>query len=616
MKTSKPQYDAIHHADGPMMVLAGPGAGKTYVITNRIYNLISECGVLPGQILVVTFSRAAAEQMRDRFVAMSEGKYRGVNFGTFHSVFFGILKKAYHFENKDIVTDSLKYRFIGEAIAETDYEVEDKQEFLEDIEKEISRVKSDRIDINNYYPAGCPESIFRQIYNGYQERLKFHRALDFDDMVLYAYDLLSQRKDILQGWQKVYKYVLIDEFQDINRLQYETIKMLASPEDNIFIVGDDDQSIYGFRGARPDIMLGFTKQYPNAKTITLDMNYRCTSEILSASTKLINRNKKRYKKDLKAYNTTGEKVHIGSFADLRSEAEMICSSINKHISNGVEPEQIAVLFRTNVQMRTLAGKLMEYGMDFSMKESVPNIFKSFIGRDITTYLKIALGDNSRESYLKIINRPVRYISRKAFTGSTVDMRDVRNYYLKNNQYWMIDRIKEFEDGLQTIKNMTPLSAIHFIRYQIGYNDFLKEKAKESGIKPEDWLETADEIQESAAGMKSIYEWISYVESYDERMKEKMSKNENNAQGIKLMTMHSAKGLEFDVVYVPTLVEQVCPYRKAVLPDEIEEERRMLYVAMTRAKKELHLSYVKKRHNKTSDISRFLTEIDPTLLKNK
>ena len=612
MKTSKAQYDAIHHGDGPMMVLAGPGAGKTYVITNRIYNLISEYGVLPEQILVVTFSRAAASQMRDRFVALCNGKYHGVSFGTFHSIFFGILKKAYHFENKDIVTDSLKYRLIGEAIAETGYEVEDKQEFLEDIEKEISRIKSDHIDIDNYYSSSCPESVFKSIYNGYQERLHFHRALDFDDMVLYTYDLLTQRKDILEGWQSMYRYILIDEFQDINRLQYENIKMLAAPENNIFIVGDDDQSIYGFRGARPDIMLGFKKQYPDAKTVLLDMNYRSTSQILSASGKLISANKKRYKKEIKSYNGEGEKVHIGSYSDLRSEAEQICTQIKKYLDAGVQPEQIAVLFRTNIQMRTIAGKLMEYGYDFSMKESLPNIFKTFVGRDIITYLKIALGDDSRESYLKIINRPVRYISRKAFAGSTVNMREVRNYYFKNNQYWMIDRIKEFEDDIQALKNMTPMSAIHYIRYQIGYNDYLKEKAKESGVKPDDWIEMADEIAESASGMTSIYEWLSFVDGYEEQMKEKLGSKGKKTSGIQLMTMHSAKGLEFDVVFIPTIVDKVCPYRKAVLPAEIEEERRMLYVAMTRAKEKLHLSYVRKRHNKSATVSKFLTEIDPGL----
>ena len=603
------QFAAIHHGDGPMMVLAGPGAGKTFVITNRVSCLITEHQVPPEEILVVTFSRAAAVEMQERFEIITENKLRGVRFGTFHSVFFEILKRAYHYEAKDIVTDRLKYRLIGEALTDTGFEVEDRQEFLESLEKEISRVKGDGIDIDTYYSANCPESVFRDIYKGYQSRLMKHRALDFDDMVCYTYDLLKQREDILGAWQKRFKYILIDEFQDINRLQYENIKMLAKPEDNLFIVGDDDQSIYGFRGARPDIMLGFREQYPEAQTITLQVNYRCSAEILEAAGRLIGHNKKRYGKDIVSGNGSDEPVHITEYADLSAESEAVCDGIRRYLDDGVPPERIAVLFRTNIQMRTIVGKLMDRAIPFRMKEGMPDMFKSFMARDIIAYVKLAAGELSRELFIQIMNRPLRYISRKALTEDPVDFKNLRSYYMKEKQYWMLDRLSEFEQDIISLRKMTPITAIHYIRKQIGYDDYLKERALERGMKADDWLEAVEEIEDSASGMTSLTEWLEFTESYGEEMKKLAeSKEKDQEPGVELMTMHGAKGLEFDVVYIPTINEGVCPYRKATLEAEIEEERRMLYVAMTRARSGLFLSTVKKRYNKKAEKSRFIDEI--------
>ncbi len=610
-QSNEAQFEAIHHVDGPMMVLAGPGAGKTFVITNRVAQLITDSGVPPEEILVVTFSRAAATEMKERFDVLTNYSCPGVRFGTFHSVFFEILKKAYHYEAKDIVTDSLKFRLISEALMDTGFEVEDKQEFLESLEKEISAVKGEGIDIENYYSASCPEQVFRDIFKGYRDRLLKHRALDFDDMVVYTYELLTKRSDILRSWQERFKYVLIDEFQDINRLQYENIKMLAAPENNIFIVGDDDQSIYGFRGARPDIMLSFPEQYPEAKTVRLQINYRCSAPILSAAGRLIGHNSKRYKKDIEALEREAEPVSMKYFSDLASEAEGICEQISTYIKLGIRPENIAVLFRTNLQMRTIAGKMMDHSIPFRMKESIPNLFKSFIAKDIIAYLQIACGDDSRETFLQIMNRPLRYISRKALDKPEIDFREIRDYYMRQKQHWMIDRIRDFEKDIISLRKMTPLTAIHYIRKQIGYEEFLKERAVERGVKADDWFETLEEIEESAAGMTSIREWLEYVESYEEvLLKMQEEKKDDDVDGVELMTMHGAKGLEFEAVFIPTLNEGVCPYRKATLPAEIEEERRMLYVAMTRASYHLHLSHVGRRFNKKAEPSRFIAEIDP------
>lgn len=617
MTHNEEQYKAICHHEGPAMVLAGPGVGKTYVITNRIKTLIEEYGVSAHKILVVTFSKMAALEMQQRFDGMMDGKHLPVQFGTFHSIFFRILRAAYHYEGKDIVTPALKMRFLEEALRDTNYEVEDSKAFLEDIEREISKVKGNGIDIHCYYSIHCPEQIFRDLYQGYQQRLQRHRCLDFDDMLVYTYQLLNARNDILLRWQQQFQYILIDEFQDINQLQYENILMLAQPENNLFIVGDDDQSIYGFRGAKPDIMLSFPKQFPGAEQILLGVNYRCSSQILKAAGKLIRHNKKRYKKDLTAHTGKKEGVRIRRDKNLTTEADEIVRQLEGYRQKGIAYKDMAVLFRTNTQMRTVAGKLMEHGLPFIMKERVPNIFDTWLAGDVLCYVKIALGDYSRAKFLKICNRPLRYLSRAAFEKPEVSFAALRSYYISKKQLWMLERLEEFETQLFTLKNLSPYSALHYIRKGIGYDEFLTQYAKERNVDVQDWFEVLDEIQETAKEKESLAEWLSFVDNYGEMLNEmqrEQQKMQREKDGINLLTMHGSKGLEFQVVFIPTVNEGVSPYSKSIQAGEVEEERRMLYVAMTRAKRHLHISFVKERFNKKMEPSRFLYEMAPELQK--
>lgn len=607
------------HWDGPAMVLAGPGAGKTYVITNRVKALIDEYGVKPEQILVVTFSKAAAVEMKERFEMLTGGQRLPVRFGTFHSVFFQILRLAYHYEVKDIATPALKYRFLEETLNETGYEVDDKKEFLSDIEKEISRVKGEGIEIDCYFSSACSAEIFQKMYRGYQEKLQRHRCLDFDDMVVYTYQLLKEREDIRRRWQAQFRYLLIDEFQDINRLQYETVCMLAEPENNLFIVGDDDQSIYGFRGAKPGIMLSFPKRFPDTKQIVLGVNYRCSDEIMKAAERLIGKNNERYEKHIVANKGKEQPVHMKKCENLPDEAEKIVAQIQMYQKEGIAYQEMAVLFRTNMQMRLLAGKLMEHGVPFTMRENLPNLFDTWMAKDIMCYLQLALGNRSREKFLKIANRPVRYLSRTAFTESEVSFDKLRAYYAVKNQEWMEERIWNFEYDLKNLASLSPYAAIHFIRKGIGYDEFLKTYADERNVNADDWFDVLDEMQEMARDKKSIPEFLSFVENYgdtlEEIRQEQKKQQVKEEPGVSLMTMHASKGLEFSVVFVPTLNEDIVPYRKAVQEGNLEEERRMLYVAMTRAKTYLHLSFVKERFHKEAEPSPFLYEISPAL-KNK
>ena len=619
MECNKEQKEAIMHRDGPAMVLAGPGAGKTYVITNRVKALIDEYGVKPEQILVVTFSKAAAVEMKERFEMLTGGRRLPVRFGTFHSVFFQILRLAYHYEVKDIATPALKYRFLEETFNETGYEVDDKKEFLSDIEKEISRVKGEGIEIDCYFSSACSAEIFQKMYRGYQEKLQRHRCLDFDDMVVYTYQLLKEREDIRRRWQAQFRYLLIDEFQDINRLQYETVCMLAEPENNLFIVGDDDQSIYGFRGAKPGIMLSFPKRFPDTKQIVLGVNYRCSDEIMKAAERLIGKNNERYEKHIVANKGKEQPVHMKKCENLPDEAEKIVAQIQLYQKEGIAYQEMAVLFRTNMQMRLLAGKLMEHGVPFTMRENLPNLFDTWMAKDIMCYLQLALGNRSREKFLKIANRPVRYLSRTAFTEPEVSFDKLRAYYAAKNQDWMEERIWNFEYDLKNLAALSPYAAIHFIRKGIGYDEFLKTYADERNVNADDWFDVLDEMQEMARDKKSIPEWLSFVENYGdtlEEMRQEQKKQQVKEEpGVSLMTMHASKGLEFSVVFVPTLNEDIVPYRKAVQEGNLEEERRMLYVAMTRAKTYLHLSFVKERFHKEAEPSPFLYEISPAL-KNK
>ena len=619
MECNKEQKEAIMHRDGPAMVLAGPGAGKTYVITNRVKALIDEYGVKPEQILVVTFSKAAAVEMKERFEMMTGGRRLPVRFGTFHSVFFQILRLAYHYEVKDIATPALKYRFLEETLNETGYEVDDKKEFLSDIEKEISRVKGEGIEIDCYFSSACSAEIFQKMYRGYQEKLQRHRCLDFDDMVVYTYQLLKEREDIRRRWQAQFRYLLIDEFQDINRLQYETVCMLAEPENNLFIVGDDDQSIYGFRGAKPGIMLSFPKRFPDTKQIVLGVNYRCSDEIMKAAERLIGKNNERYEKHIVANKGKEQPVHMKKCENLPDEAEKIVAQIQMYQKEGIAYQEMAVLFRTNMQMRLLAGKLMEHGVPFTMRENLPNLFDTWMAKDIMCYLQLALGNRSREKFLKIANRPVRYLSRTAFTESEVSFDKLRAYYVVKNQEWMEERIWNFEYDLKNLASLSPYAAIHFIRKGIGYDEFLKTYADERNVNADDWFDVLDEMQEMARDKKSIPEFLSFVENYgdtlEEIRQEQKKQQVKEEPGVSLMTMHASKGLEFPVVFVPTLNEDIVPYRKAVQEGNLEEERRMLYVAMTRAKTYLHLSFVKERFHKEAEPSPFLYEISPAL-KNK
>ena len=604
MAFSKAQTQAIMHKDGPMMVLAGPGSGKTTVITHRVQYLTKEYGIDPGDILVITFTRAAAEEMRERYEALIGGGSR-VTFGTFHSIFFRILKLAYRYTADNIVREEQQMQFVRELAQAGGLEPEDENEFAASILSEISSVKGERIALEHYYSKNCPDAVFRQLYAGYEEKMRRAGLIDFDDMMVLCLELFTERKDILSAWQRRYRYILIDEFQDINRLQYEIVRMLAKPEDNLFIVGDDDQSIYRFRGAKPEIMLGFERDYPGAGRIILDVNYRSTEEIVAPALRLIGENQKRFSKTIHTTGRHGKNVITKLWQDPGEENLAIAREIQLYLQSGVRPGDIAVLYRTNAGPRFLMEKLMEYNLPFRTRDTVPNLYEHWISRNILTYIRIAMGSRAREDILQVINRPKRYISRDAMPDETVSFEKMKAFYAEKD--WIAERIESLEGDLRAIARMSPLAAVNYIRQGMGYDEYLIEYAAFRRMRPEELLETADELKESAAGFKTFDEWFAHIEAYKEELLRQAAQRRTETDAITLATMHSAKGLEFPIVYILDANEGITPHSRAMLDEDMEEERRLFYVAMTRAKTRLHVYAVRERYHKKAEVSRFVWE---------
>lgn len=604
-KLNKGQLQAVKHVKGPCIVIAPPGSGKTMVITQRTKYLIEQCGINPANILVITFTKAAAMEMKERFQVLM-GSSVGVAFGTFHAIFFSILKHAYGFRAENILREEQRVEFLRDIIHKFELEIDDEMEFISDITGEISLIKNDRLSLEHYYSTNCPEDVFRKIYQEYDNKLKKSRLIDFDDMLVYCYELFVARKDILGAWQSKYQYILIDEFQDINKIQYDIIRMLAKPKDNLFIVGDDDQSIYRFRGAKPEIMLHFDDDYKEAAKVLLDTNYRSTNSIVEGALRVIKNNKNRFEKEVNTVHGEGSPIVIKKWKDQNEENKEIVDRILEYRKKGGGFSDIAILYRTNTQPRTLIEKLMEYNIPFKMRDVLPNIYEHWITRNIISYINLATGSRERKEFLQIINRPKRYISRECIDNIQISFENIREFY--KDKDWMIERINKLEYDLKMLAKMPPYAAINYIRQGIGYENYLKEYAEYRRIKPDELIETLNEVQESAKPFKTYGEWFIHMEEYTNELRAQIKNHNNQDNSVSLATMHSSKGLEYKTVFIIDANEGITPFRKAVVEADLEEERRMFYVALTRAKEQLYVYSLEERLGKKLEISRFVGEL--------
>lgn len=609
MSLNHAQTEAVAHNKGPCMVLAGPGSGKTLTIAKRIEYLIMKHKVRPEEILVITFTKYAAWEMKNRTRSICGPSSYAVTFGTFHGIYYGILKWAYRLNQSNLLSDEEKYRILREILPGIDWdqepEADEEKDYLQELAIEIGNVKNNCMDIEEYEPVKYTTEKFRKLYRTYEETKKKYRKIDFEDMLIQCRDLFMKRPDILKKWQEKFQYILVDEFQDVNQAQYDVVRMLAAPQDNLFVVGDDDQSVYGFRGAKPGIMMEFMKDYPKARQILLDVNYRSSGYIVKGALRVIGNNKIRFEKKIEAFRKPDETVHVQEVKDPVQEAEYVLERIREYREKGVSYTEMAVLSRTNVDARAMSELMTEYQIPFVMKEHLNNIYEHFIALDMISYLRLSQGEYDRKYFLQIANRPNRYLTRESMKTGNVSYESLRRYY--RDKDWMVDRIDQLEWDMKMICDKTPYAAIQYIRKRMGYDEFLKEYAAYRKISSEDLFAVLEEIWQNSKGYGTIKEWFEHIESYGKMLKEQNKKN-GEKEGVNLMTMHAAKGLEFDTVFVIEANEGSCPYKKATTDEEIEEERRLFYVAMTRAKRKLVISYVKEKNGKDLLPSRFVSEL--------
>ena len=633
MQLSSSQKKAVCHGAGPALVLAGPGSGKTAVITNRILHLIRNEGADPSRILVVTFSRAAAKTMQQRYrvLAGSAGEetaalretqaHPGGNviFGTFHAVFFQILKAAYHYTAANILKEEQRAQILRELIDGYRIEGNDRKELMASISAEISRVKNEEIDLEYFYSAVTAAGTFRKLFNAYQEALGAAGLIDFDDMLIHTKRLLEMRPDILAAWQRRFTWILVDEFQDINLVQYRILRMLAAPENNLFAVGDDDQSIYRFRGAKPEILLGFAKDFPGASILHLQENYRSTDEVIRAGRRVISKNRSRFEKAVTGVRGSGEPVHVARLKNVREESEYLARQIREAARRGIPYREMAVLVRTNAAGRYIASRLNAWQVPLRMPDGAPDLFAHWIAQDILSYMRFAAG-RDRKDFLQIMNRPLRYISRDCVDTPTVDFERLRMWY--EDKPWMVSRLDDLEADIRAVAKLRPYAAVNYIRKAIGYDDYIRQYAQERGLDEEELFEIAGEVMEDAADYAGFAQWEAGIAASREAQKRRGVQRadgsasateagdalERAQEGVLLGTLHAAKGLEFSLVFLPDVNEGMLPYRRSSLESEIEEERRLLYVGMTRAKDSLHILYVLDRFGREQKPSRFLREL--------
>ena len=639
------QRQAVLHGEGPVLLLAGPGSGKTFTITNRILCLL-ERGVPPESILVITFMKEAALSMQERFGKICASPVPSpVNFGTFHSVFYHILKESHALHSGHILKTSEKKNLLL-PILKTYEKKADFQKSGGGSWEELGEEALELLSAISYYKntvrlseaagkaPGRWQQDFADICREYQRAVRKAGGIDFDDMLYDCRRLLAENREVREYWQKRFSHILIDEFQDVNPVQYQAVKLLASRPYNIFAVGDDDQSIYGFRGSEPACLKRFAEEF-HARRLLLDVNYRSAPEIVRASLDVIGENKDRFAKALRAAGKGGpeEKVSLHTFEGAEEQYGYLLQVLSAGCQGA---DSCAVLFRTNSYMQGLAARLKAADIPYVMRERAASIYEHFIVKDICAYLQTAQGQGTREQMLRIMNRPSRYISREALGEGRGDINGMIRYYEeallpRRQKENVLEALYYFERQLRRIGTLSLLPAVNYVLKAAGYEQYLRQQ---SGGKPEKWAqwqELLEWLKADAAKQKDLKSWLIFQKEYAEALENGQSVGDGrpgeggrSAGGrqdgqsldaaqrgrtpIQLLTVHGAKGLEFDRVWIPDCNERIFPYGR--MPDEksVEEERRIFYVAMTRAKKSLELLCLTGTKERPRLPSRFLKTI--------
>lgn len=605
-KLNTAQQKAVCHETGPMLVLAGPGSGKTTVLLCRISRLLERGLAKPQEILALTFSKAAAEEMKSRFENLNGAS--GVSFGTFHSIFFRILRSRYGWNVEQIFQEEERRNILRNSIEAEKWDIPDLEEYISQFFSQLSLMNSELEQPNRFTPVGMPVEEFRKLYRAYEGYKERHEKLDFDDMLTQCYQLLREDAAVREYWQRKYKFILVDEFQDVNQAQFACLQILAEKHQNLFVVGDDDQSIYAFRGARPDFLLHFPTLYPAAKKVTLNTNYRSTERIVNLAERVIGNNEVRFVKNMKGIGEAGDKVTFFLAEDAAKEAAHIAEKIGRFLDEGVPLTEIAVIYRTNLQGGAFARELYKRGIPYDLRDNSGNVYEHWVAKDLLAYLLLAENEESDSALRRILNKPKRYIGKDLLAeAEAMPYTLLRSFFVcPSLKGWQEENLENLRIDLNQIRKRTPYDALKYIRKVIGYDEYLEEFAAYRRTSAQVLQEIADEIMETAKDCADVRSFREQLERLSLQMKEQSRKKGQKRNGVALMTMHGAKGLEFRAVFLPSLVEGIVPHEKGM--DTVAEERRLFYVAMTRASEKLCLSAILQRYEKERKPSRFLAEM--------
>ncbi|WP_418205290.1 ATP-dependent helicase [Anaerotignum faecicola] len=605
-KLNTAQQKAVCHETGPMLVLAGPGSGKTTVLLCRISRLLERGLAKPQEILALTFSKAAAEEMKSRFENLNGAS--GVSFGTFHSIFFRILRSRYGWNVEQIFQEEERRSILRNSIEAEKWDIPDLEEYISQFFSQLSLMNSELEQPNRFTPVGMPVEEFRKLYRAYEGYKERHEKLDFDDMLTQCYQLLREDAAVREYWQRKYKFILVDEFQDVNQAQFACLQILAEKHQNLFVVGDDDQSIYAFRGARPDFLLHFPTLYPAAKKVTLNTNYRSTERIVNLAERVIGNNEVRFVKNMKGIGEASDKVTFFLAEDAAKEAAHIAEKIGRLLDEGVPLTEIAVIYRTNLQGGAFARELYKRGIPYDLRDNSGNVYEHWVAKDLLAYLLLAENEESDSALRRILNKPKRYIGKDLLAeAEAMPYTLLRSFFVcPSLKGWQEENLENLRIDLNQIRKRTPYDALKYIRKVIGYDEYLEEFAAYRRTSAQVLQEIADEIMETAKDCADVRSFREQLERLSLQMKEQSRKKEQKRNGVALMTMHGAKGLEFRAVFLPSLVEGIVPHEKGM--DTVAEERRLFYVAMTRASEKLCLSAILQRYEKERKPSRFLAEM--------
>lgn len=611
------QKEAADHLNGPMLVLAGPGSGKTHLLVERLLVMIEQKGVSPEDILVITFSKKAALSMQDRFLNRVNYVHYPVTFGTFHAVFYHIIKSHKHKSYNNVLLDNQKRQIIEEIASKNGVNDSYLKSVQDEVLNYISFYKNHNISLVEYAKSIDTEYDFVNIYYEYNNYCKNNELIDFDDMIMLC-DELFENEAILSKWQDRYKYILIDEFQDVNIRQYNVIKKLAGSNANLFCVGDDDQSIYAFRGSYSKLMQQLFEDYPQTKLINLNMNYRCNSIIIEFADRLIRKNDDRIERDIQQSSNIYHKlsdddsvVNIVDCDSSISEAEYICGLINCWVNDlGYKRKDIAVLYRSNFAASVLKEQLELHKIPYYSNEKSIDFYSIKEISVVISFLKCALGVFEKKDLFVVINHPEKSFSREAFSSAQDIEGDNFIRYLYS--YYKDDakkreKINELRNDLMFIKKLPPFAAVNYLLKKLHLYDDFKMNYKKNRSGNYELFELMHELKERCKEFDTIIGLLNYVEEVSSQ------KDCNNTQEkdisldmVTLQTVHASKGLEYKAVVIIGLMEGIFPHKRSLDREGIKEERRLMYVAMTRAKERLVITTRGTKHGKC--ISRFISEM--------